>query len=78
MRTTVSIDDEVLRAARVQAAAEGKTLSELATEALRERIARRPRRARERYVPVTFGEGGVRPGVDLTSNAALRDLMDES
>lgn len=78
MRTTVSIDDDVLRAARVQAAAEGKTLGELATEALRERISRRPRRARERYAPVTFGEGGVRPGVDLTSNAALRDLMDES
>jgi Arc/MetJ family transcription regulator len=77
MRTTISIDDEVMRSAKQRAAAEGKTLGQLVTEALRERVVRRPRRGRERYAPVTFGEGGTRPGVDLTNNAAVRDLMDE-
>ena len=78
MRTTISIDDDVIRSAKQRAAAEGKTLGELVTEALRERIARRPRRGRTRYEPVTFGQDGTLPGVDLTSNAAVRDLMDQS
>lgn len=77
MRTTISIDDDVIRVAKLRAAAEGKTLGEIVTEALRERVARRPRRSRERYEPVTFGEGGVAPGIDLTSNAAVRDAMGE-
>ncbi len=76
MRTTVSIDDDVLREAKGRAASEGRTLGELITEALRERLSRRPRRTRGRYKVVTSGEGGPRPGVDITNNAAMRDVMD--
>jgi Arc/MetJ family transcription regulator len=76
VRTTVSIDDDVLQTAKRRAADEGRTLGELITEALRERLARRPATAGERYAAVTFGEGGTLPGVDITSNAGLRDLMD--
>jgi hypothetical protein len=76
MRTTVGIDDDVLREAKRRAAAEGRTLGELITEALRERLSRRPRRAQRRYRAVTGGDGGTRPGVDITNNAAVRDLMD--
>ena len=76
MRTTVGIDDDVLREAKRRAAAEGRTLGELITEALRERLSRRPRRARRRYRAVTSGHGGTRPGVDITNNAAVRDVMD--
>lgn len=76
MRTTVSIDEDVLREAKGRAASEGRTLGDLITEALRERLSRRPRRARDRYRVVTHGQGGPRPGVDITSNAAVRDLMD--
>jgi hypothetical protein len=76
VRTTVSIDDDVLRDAKGRAAAEGRTLGELITDALRERLSRRSRRARGRYRAVTSGEGGPRPGVDITNNAGLRDLMD--
>jgi hypothetical protein len=76
VRTTVSIDDDVLREAKRRAASEGRTLGELITEALRERLSRRPRRARGRYRVVTSGQGGPRPGVDITNNAAVRDLMD--
>lgn len=78
MRTTVSIADEVLRDARVRAAEEGRTLGELITEALRERLARRSgEQAREHFVAVTAGKGGTLPGVDITSNAAVRDLLDD-
>jgi hypothetical protein len=76
MRTTVSIDDDVLREAKRRAVKEGRTLGELITEALRERLSRRPRRPRDRYRAVTSGEGGLQPGVDITNNAAVRDLLD--
>jgi len=77
MRTTVSIDDELLREAKQRAAAEGRTLSDLVSEGLRERMARRPSQGRTPISLPTDGTGGVLPGVDLANNAALRDLMDE-
>lgn len=76
MRTTVSIDDEILRVAKRRAADEGRTLGELITESLRERLARRPATGRTRYAAVTSGVDGPLPGVDVTNNAAVRDLMD--
>jgi Arc/MetJ family transcription regulator len=76
MRTTVSIDDEVLRVAKRLAAEESRTLGDLITEALRERLARRPATGSKPYVAVTSGEGGPLPGVDITNNAAVRDVMD--
>ncbi|MDQ3241884.1 MAG: type II toxin-antitoxin system VapB family antitoxin, partial [Actinomycetota bacterium] len=54
MRTTISIDDEVLSAAKRRAADEDRSLGELVTEALRERLARRPPTHRDRYEPVTW------------------------
>jgi hypothetical protein len=76
VRTTVRIDDDVLRDAKERAAKEGRTLGELVTEALRERLSRRQRRAGGRYRAVTSGEAGPIPGVDVTNNAAMRDLSD--
>jgi hypothetical protein len=72
----VNIDDEVLAIAKRRAAKEGRTLGDLITEALRERLARRPAGGRERFVAVTSGVGGPLPGVDITSNAAVRDAME--
>ncbi len=77
MRTTVTIDDQVFRDAKRQAADEGRTLSDLITEALRSRLARRADTSEEPYEPVTFAGGGPLPGIDITNNAALRDVMDE-
>ena len=76
MRTTISIEDDVLENAKRRAADEGRTLGDLVTEALRERLARRPPTPGKRYVAVTAGEGGPLPGIDITNNAALRDVMD--
>jgi hypothetical protein len=76
VRTTVSIDEDVLRAAKRRAADEGRPLGELVTEALRERLARRPAANRRRFKAVTAGSGGPLPGVDITSNAAVRDRLD--
>ena len=80
MRTTVRLDDQLLRDAKRTAAEESKTLTALIDESLRERIARsRPESDRARVsLPTCPGDGlveGIEPGV-LFNNARLADLMD--
>jgi len=75
MRTTVAIDDHLLAQARDQARRSGVSLGAVIEDALRMQFARvAPDSAPE--IPV-FAGTGVHPGVDLTSNRALRDLLDE-
>lgn len=76
MRTTVSIDDELLEAARRRAAERGKTLGQVLEDALRRELAA-PEPAERRTVPVFRGGTGPRPGIDLTSNRALHEALDE-
>lgn len=66
----------MLNDAKRRAAEEDRTLGELVTEALRERLARRSSSKRKPYRTVTFGEGGSLPGVDLNDNARTREIMD--
>ncbi len=76
MRTTLSLDDEVIRAAKRRAAETGRTLSGMIETALRElleREARRPGRYRLRWLTVP---GGTQPGVDLTDRDALLERME--
>ena len=75
MRTTIDINDELLRAAKTHAAGEHKTLKATIEQALREFLAG-PRHAAADAPPVPVFRGrGVQPGVDLTDNAALEALM---
>lgn len=77
MRTTVTIDDGLLRRAKEQAAASGRSLSEIVEEALRASFARPSASAEPfRLALVTAGSGGVRAGLDLSDNAAVRDVID--
>jgi hypothetical protein len=78
MRTTVRLDDALGKAAKVRAAEQGITLTQLIDESLRERLARRAeaRGPRKLELPV-YGSGGVRSGVELSDNRALRDLIDD-
>ncbi len=81
MRTTITIDDALLAEAKEVAARSGRTLGAVVEDALRESLARvrdvqRPDRRIE--LPVSQRTGGVLPGVDLHSNAALLDLMEEA
>jgi putative antitoxin of VapBC-like toxin-antitoxin system len=77
MRTTIRLDDRLLREAKAVAAHERRTLTAVIDDALRQFLARRS--APRRRVPaklITFGSGGLRPGVDLDDTAALIDLME--
>ena len=75
MRTTISIDDALLREVRALSAANGTTLSEFVEQALRVALARRE----APHTPLelaTFRGDGLMPGVDLDDTAALLDVMD--
>lgn len=78
IRTTVSIDDELLESAKRRAAERGKTptLGQVVKDALRRELAT-PAPAHRPTVPVFRGGTGARPGIDLTSNRALHEALDE-
>lgn len=77
MRTTVTIDDDLLREAKRIAASGGRTLGDVVNDALRVMLSTRseaiPADAAE--LPV-FGGSGLRPGVDLEDKEALAELLD--
>lgn len=78
MKTTININDDLLREAKVAAAASGQTLTELFTDALRHALALRKQGEGRKTLPLfTFKGDGVLPGVDLTDSSALLDLMEE-
>ena len=81
MRTTIRLDDALLRRAKSAAAAQGISLNDLISDAVRVALAPRPKaaRVRERATLVelpTFKGRGLQPGVDLDDSAALLDLLD--
>ena len=79
MRTTLRLNDDLLRAAKEEAARSGRTLTQVFESALRLALSRRAPSAKAKAKPTrlpTFKGGGLRPGVDLDDGSALRDLMD--
>lgn len=78
MRTTVAIDDELLAAAKRRARERGESLGQVLEAALRRELASRVDPQDVPLVPVFTGGTGPRPGVDLTSNRALHEALDEA
>ena len=76
MRTTVSIADELLASAKIQARSRGLSLGQLVEHALQAELSRAKTQPDGPVLPVHHGRGGVHPGVDLTSNRAVRELLD--
>jgi hypothetical protein len=76
MRTTLSISDELLTAAKSRARERGQTLGQFVDAALQRELneADQPRTAPS--VPVFRGGTGPRPGIDLSSNRALLEALD--
>jgi hypothetical protein len=77
MRTTIRIDEHLLAEAKEVAARSGRTLNAVVEDALREVFARRPPGEKKRPRLPVFRGGRLRPGVDLSDNAGLLDLMEE-
>lgn len=76
VRTTVRLDDDLYREVKARAAREGRTVASVLEDAVRVGM-RRPADAEAKpFRNVPSGRGGLMPGVDLTSNASLSDLLD--
>jgi len=74
-RTTLAIDDELLKRIKEKAVREGRTLQETANDLLRQALA--PRRSGPKVKLELRGwEAVTRPGVDLLDRDKLFDLMD--
>lgn len=76
MRTTVSIDDSLLAAAKRRAAARGRTLGQVIDDALRRELMRTEVTPGPEIPVLTRGSGPA-PGLDFTSNRAVADYLDE-
>ncbi|CAN5859428.1 antitoxin VapB48 [soil metagenome] len=76
MRTTLDLDDEVMRTLKRRAAETGRTLTSLVEEALRAMLERGSRPDPAYKLEWTVVPGGARPGVDLSDRDALIDIMD--
>lgn len=76
MRTTIRLDESLLRQAKTVASETGRTLTSVIEEALQESLRRRKETAPRRSVRLPLHKGKLRSGVDLNDSAALQDLMD--
>lgn len=75
MRTTINIDDDLYREVKEVAARSGRTVAAVFEDAVRRGLCASEPRAASEYRVSTMGRGGLRPGVDLSSNAALTEVM---
>ncbi len=73
-RTTLALDDDLLRQLKERAAREGTTLQTLANALLRQALARRARH--EYKIHFVGWKAESRPGVDLFDRDSLFDSMD--
>lgn len=77
MRTTLSIADELLAAAKLRAREQGVSVGEIVNQALQRELSDAHASAEAPPVPVFRGGTGPRPGIDLSSNRALLEALDD-
>ncbi len=79
MRTTVTLDDHLLRQLRAMAASSGKPFRQVVNEVLRSGLASRVPADRPPYRWPSFSIGGLAAGVDLDQALRLAgELEDEA
>jgi Ribbon-helix-helix protein, copG family len=77
MRTTIRLDDDLLRRAKARAAETGRSLNDVIAEAVRAALMPKAAGAVHRpRLPILKG-GTLLPGVDLDDSAALLDRMED-
>ncbi len=79
MKTTLDIQDNLLANAKAAAALQRTTLTRLIEEGLSMRLAVTEKKHLPRRVtlPVMTGKGGMRAGINPTSNRSMLDAMEE-
>jgi hypothetical protein len=77
MKTTLDLRDDLLARAKAIAAKEGTSLTRMIEESLTLRLRRqRAVRGKLKELPVSPRAGGLRPGIDSSSNRSLFDAAD--
>jgi hypothetical protein len=76
MRTTLDLDDELMKAVKKEAAESGRTMTEIIEQSLRETLLRPapPRKPYRLRLPVVKGRRP--PVVDINDRDALYDFME--
>ena len=79
MKTTLDIQDNLLATAKAAAAVQRITLTRLIEEGLSMRLAVAEKKPMSRRIllPVMKGKGGMRLGIDPSSNRSMLQAMDE-
>jgi hypothetical protein len=77
MRTTVNIDDDLLRRAKELAARTGRSLGDVIDDALRTSLSARRKTRDVPPLPVFHGSG-LRLGVDLENREQVAELLGEN
>lgn len=76
MRTTIRINDDLLKQVKKRAADEGRTLTSLVEEGLLLLLSKAKTGRRKRVeLPVSRATGGVLPGIDLNRSSDLEEVM---
>ncbi len=77
-RTTVRLPEDLIRRAKRKAAAEGRTLTALIEEGLRQVVAEneKPLKRQRVPLPVSKATGGLMPGIDLTRMSTIYEMED--
>ena len=77
VKTTLNLDERLLARAKALALREGTTLTAIVEQALRARLAPRPKLARTADFSLPTVKGSAPPNVDIADREALLELMDE-
>jgi ribbon-helix-helix CopG family protein len=77
MRTTIRIDDGLYREVKATAARSGRTIAAVLEDAVRRGLHPDAGTDPSRYELSPLGALGLRPGVDLSSNTAVAEVLDE-
>lgn len=72
MRTTIDLDDDILRALKRRQREEGKTLGQLVSELLARALAAEPRQS----VDIRWATADLRPRIDLDDKDAVWAVLD--
>jgi len=75
MRTTLNLPDALVEQAKERAAEEGRTLTSLIEEGLRQVLAEEPAPRERQPLPTVGGRGG-RQLIDLEDKEALWEILD--
>ncbi|GEM_PF-693048 len=79
LRTTVRLDEQLLRRAKREAAARGETLTALIDRGVRLVVENKPAQTKRQpfQLPVSKAKGGVLPGINLEKTSELLDIMED-